>query len=101
MLRWKKRICLLRIGILLNLGYFLMILFLNEKIINFTWLLGIIYGLEEGFYFSVFNIFESEIKPSEIAKYQGTYTWINAIISMVIPIVFGSAMSVGGVKKAL
>ena len=75
----KKRINLLRVGIILNLVYFLLILFLKEDIIKYAYIMAIIYGLEEGFYYSVYNNFESlSIKNSDRASFAGFYTIINS-----------------------
>lgn len=98
----KKRIYLLRIGILLNFVYFLLLAILKEKIISYVWLIGLIYGLEEGFYYSIYNNFESTgISNEERAKFIGSYTAWNAILGMLIPIFFGSIISAEGFGKAV
>lgn len=56
----KYRINLLRIGIILDFIYFLTIILLRDKIIDYIYLVGILYGLEEGFYYSVYNMIESD-----------------------------------------
>ena len=98
----KNRIYLLRIGLILFLLYFLLILLLKEKIIKYMYLIGLIYGIQEGFYFSVFNIFELDsIKNDERARYNGNYKTISNIISVIFPIVFGSLIAVSNFKNAL
>lgn len=93
----KKRINLLRVGIILNLVYFLLILFLKEDIIKYAYIMAIIYGLEEGFYYSVYNNFESlSIKNSDRASFAGFYTIIKSLISIIIPILFGSIITKSG-----
>lgn len=89
----KNRIFLLRLSILFNFLFFLLIIILKEKIIKYAVLLGITYGIEEGLYFSVTNIYESEINRKMMAKYTGSFTTIRSIISIIIPVVFGSIMS--------
>ena len=98
-LKSKKRIWLLRTGVVLNFIYFLIILLLRENIIKFAWLLGILYGIEEGLYYSVFNVYESEIKKDKIKEYIGNYNAICSVISVIIPLVFGSIMSYSGFGK--
>lgn len=96
----KNRINLLRVGIILNLVYFLLILFLQEKIVSYIYLMAIIYGLEEGFYYSVYNNFESiSIKKKDRAKFSGIYTVIKSLISIIIPILFGSIITKSGFGK--
>ncbi len=98
----KRRIYLLRIGILLNFVYFLLLAILKEKIISYVWLIGLVYGLEEGFYYSIYNNFESTgISNEERAKFIGSYTAWNAILGMLIPIFFGSLISAEGFGRAV
>ena len=56
-------------GIILDFVYFLSIILLKEKVVDYIYLVGILYGLEEGFYFSVYNCFQSDgIEEEEVAK---------------------------------
>lgn len=97
-----KRVYLLRIGIILNFIYFLLIYFLKENMIGYTWLIAIVYGLEEGFYFSVYNNFESTgIKDNERKNFLGMIYALKSILSIVIPLIFGSIMSVEGFDKCI
>lgn len=97
-----KRIYLLRIGIILNFVYFLCIFFLKENIVNFVWFIAVVYGLEEGFYFSVYNNFEATgINNNERQKFLGTVYAINSILSIVVPFIFGSVMSTDGFDKCI
>lgn len=99
LLKGKNRIYLLRLGMILNFIFFLLILILNENMVKYSYLLGIIYGFEEGLFFSIFNVYESKIKEGKLAKYSGTYTALNSILSVTIPIILGSVMSFNGFKK--
>ena len=56
----KHRINLLRIGIILNFIYFFALIILKEKVVDYIYLVGVLYGLEEGFYYSVYNMIESD-----------------------------------------
>lgn len=98
-LKSKNRVWILRIGVVLNFIYFLIILFLKDKITEYAWLLGILYGVEEGLYYSVFNVYESEINKDKIKEYIGNYNAICAVISVIIPLIFGSIMSYSGFGK--
>lgn len=98
----KHRINLMRIGIILDFIYFLTIIILKEKIINHIYLVGLLYGLEEGFYFSVYNILESDgIVNSERAKFAGTYTALQSVLAIIFPLVFGSLIYSTGFLKTL
>jgi len=96
----KNRVQLLRIGIFLDLIYFLEIIFLKEKVIDYIYIIGILYGLEEGFYYSVFNMFESDgISNLERSKFTGNYTALKSILSIIFPLIFGSLIATTGFLK--
>lgn len=98
----KNRANLMRIGIALDFVYFLTVVLLKEKIINYIYLVGLIYGLEEGFYFSIYNILESDgITNEERAKFAGIYTSIESILSIIFPLIFGSLIYATGFLKSL
>lgn len=98
----KNRANLMRIGIVLDFVYFLTIILLKDKIVNYIYLVGLLYGLEEGFYYSVYNILESDgITNEERAKFAGTYTAIESILSIIFPLIFGSLIYATGFLKSL
>lgn len=98
----KNRANLMRIGIILDFVYFLTIILLKDKVVNYIYLVGLLYGLEEGFYYSVYNILESDgITNEERAKFSGTYTAIESILSIIFPLIFGSLISATGFLKSL
>ncbi len=93
---------LMRIGIVLDFVYFLTIILLKDKVVNYIYLVGLLYGLEEGFYYSVYNILESDgITNEERAKFAGTYTAIESILSIIFPLIFGSLILSTGFLKSL
>lgn len=93
----EARIYLFRIGIVLNFIYFLTIYILQEKMLNYLWLIGILYGLEEGFYYSVYNNFESTgIDNDKRQSFLGFYTMLSSLFKVIIPLIFGSVMSQSG-----
>lgn len=98
----KHRVSLLRIGILLDFVYFLTILLLKEKVVDYIYLVGVLYGLEEGFYFSVYNMFESDgIANEERAKFKGTYTSVKSILDMIFPLFMGTYIFTAGFLNAV
>ncbi len=98
----RHRINLLRIGIFLDLVYFTTIIILKNNIINYIYLVGVLYGLEEGFYFSVYNMFESDgVDNKDRAKFFGHYTAIKSILAIIFPIIFGSLISSQGFLKSI
>lgn len=98
----KHRANLMRIGIVLDFVYFLTIILLKNKVVDYIYLVGLLYGLEEGFYFSVYNIIESDgITNEERAKFAGTYTATESILSIIFPLIFGSLIYTTGFLKSL
>ncbi len=93
----KGRINLLRIGIILYFIYFLVIILLKEKVVDYIYLIGLLYGLEEGFYYSVYNMLETDgVNNKERRKYIGSYTTVKSIISIIFPLIFGSLIHTSG-----
>lgn len=98
----KNRANLMRIGIVLDFVYFLTIILLKDTIVDYIYLVGLLYGLEEGFYYSVYNILESDgITNEERAKFAGTYTAVESILSIVFPLIFGSLIYATSFLKSL
>lgn len=95
--KMKNRIIFLRIGIMLYFIYFLAIILLKEKVTDYIYLIGFLYGLEEGFYYSVYNTIESDgIENKDRAKYTGSYTALKNIISVIFPLIFGNLIKQSG-----
>lgn len=66
------------------------------------YIVGILYGLEEGFYFSVYNVFEADgISNQERAKFTGHYTSIKALLSIVFPLIFGGLIATTSFLKSI
>ena len=98
----KHRINLMRIGIILDFVYFLTIILLKDKIVDYMYLIGLFYGLEEGFYYSVYNMLESDgIANEEKAKFNGSYTAVQSILAIIFPLIFGSLIYATGFIKSL
>ena len=96
------RVNLMRIGILLDFVYFLTIILLKDKVIDVIYLVALLYGLEEGFYYSVYNMLQSDgVKNEERAKFIGTCTAIESILSILFPLLFGSLIYATGFLKSL
>ena len=92
----------MRIGIVLDFVYFLTIILLKDQVVDYIYLVGLLYGLEEGFYYSVYNILESDgITNEERAKFAGTYTATESILSIVFPLIFGSLIYATEFLKSL
>ncbi len=93
----KGRIKFLRIGIILYFVYFLVIILLKDKVVDYIYLIGLLYGLEEGFYYSVYNMIETDgVQNQERSKFLGSYTLVKNIIAILFPLIFGSLIQKSG-----
>lgn len=93
----KNRVWLMRIGMIIYFFYFLAIILLKEQVVNYIYLIGLLYGLEEGFYYSVYNTIESDgIENENREKYLGMYNGLKNIISIIFPLFFGSLIQSSG-----
>lgn len=98
----KHRIWLIRIGIVMYFIYFLAIILLKEQVVNYIYLIGLLYGLEEGFYYSVYNTIESDgIENKYRERYLGTYNGWKNIVSVIFPLFFGSLIQKSGFINAI
>ena len=98
----KYRVHLMRVGIFLDLAYFCTIILLKNRLVDYIYIVGVLYGLEEGIYYSVYNMIESdEITNEERAKFTGTYTAVQAVLSIAFPLVFGSLIYANEFIKSL
>lgn len=89
--RTKHRVGLMRIAMVIDIFYFLAIITLQTRVVNFAYLLGCLRGLEEGFYYSVYNIIESDgVKNRGREKFVGSYKAASHATSILLPIIFGS-----------
>ncbi len=95
------RIHFMKIGIVLYFVYFLSIIILKEKVVDYIYLIGMLYGLEEGFYYSVYNMIESDgIDNKDRTKYVGVYTAVKNIVSIIFPLIFGGMIQKSGFINA-
>ena len=98
----SHRVNLMRIGIILDFIYFLTIILLKDKIIDYIYLVGLLYGVEEGFYYCVYNMLETDgVKNGERAKFIGTCKATESILSILFPLLFGSLIYATGFLKSL
>ena len=90
----KNKVYYYRIGISLMALYLALIMLLKENIVNHLYLVAIIKGLSEGFYYYPRNILNSsKISNEERKRYDGVINAINQISSIVVPLVLGVFLS--------
>lgn len=91
----KDKVKLYRFGIFVKLLYIFMIIILGDKIINYIYIIGIMYGIATATTGFPFNMIESESVPKEErSKYIGYASVATEIIGLVVPILLGAYISV-------
>lgn len=90
----NERVPYFRIGISLQALYIALIMLLKENIVNWIFLVGLVQGMADGFYYYPKNILDSEkISNEGRQKYSGIVNTISKVIGIVVPIVLGTALT--------
>lgn len=90
----KLKIFTFRVGILLNFAYILSFILLKNKIIDYLWLVSILYGLSTSFYYMPFNFFlTKKIKNSDRSKFEVRKKTLSNFTNILIPIFLGSMIT--------
>lgn len=91
----KFRIGMFRFGVVLNFFYIISIIILKEKIINYLWIVAIIYGISQGTYWFPYNLFViNKIDNKERINYTVKSTVISRVIGVTCPIVLASLITI-------
>lgn len=87
----KNKVVLYRYGTFIKAIYILLIIILKEKILDYVWLIAIIYGISTATTGFPFNMMESEaVDEKERTKYMGYKSAIGEITKIVVPIFLGA-----------
>lgn len=87
----KNKVKLYRCGTIIKAGYILLIIILKEKILDYIWLIAIIYGITVSITGFPFNMLESEaVDSKERTKYMGYKSAIGEITKVIVPIFLGA-----------
>ena len=87
----KNKVNLYRFGMFVKSFYIFLIILLGEKIIDYVWLIGMMFGLATATTGFPFNMMESEqISNDERSKYLGYKSVATEITGLVVPILLGA-----------
>lgn len=90
-IKQKNKVKLYRFGILTKSIYIFIIMILGEKIVDYVYVIGIIYGISVATTGFPYNMMESEsISNKERSKYIGFASVATEIIGLIIPIILGA-----------
>ena len=91
----KFRIGMFRIGVILNFLYIMTIIILREKIVNYLWLISILYGISSSAYWFSYNLFViNKIDNNKRTEFTVKNKNISSIIGILFPIILGSIITV-------
>lgn len=92
----RKRIWLLRGGMAASLAYFVSVLLLGENMPDHYIMMGVMFGIKEGLYWSCSNIIECEgVEKSDRRRFQGQYSMLKNVTGILIPIILGGIIYKG------
>jgi len=90
-IKCKDKVKLYRFGTFIKALYIFMIMILGEKIINYVYIIGIMYGISTATTGFPYNMIESEnISNNERSRYIGFASVATEIISLIVPIFLGA-----------
>lgn len=87
----KNKVNLYRFGTFVKSFYIFMIIVMKEKIVDYVYVIGIMYGLSTATTGFPFNMIESEqVSTEERSQYLGYKSMATEIIGLVMPILLGA-----------
>ena len=97
----RNKVLLYRCGTCIKAGYILLIIILKEKILDYIWLVAIIYGITVSTTGFPLNMLESEaVDGKERTKYMGYKSAIGEITKIIIPIFLGAYITLSSYQIA-
>lgn len=97
----KNKVVLYRCGIVILTVFILLIIILNEKILDYVWLMAIIYGISVSTTGFPFNMMESElVNDKERTKYIGYKHAFGEATKVIAPIFLGAYITYTSYKTA-
>lgn len=80
----------IRIGVILQAGFYLLVLFLGNKAGNFVTVLGILFGIGNGFFWMAYNVLYFEITSAENRdRFNGINGFLGSLTGMAAPLLSG------------
>lgn len=87
----KNKVVIYRYGTLIKAIYILLITILKEKILDYVWLIALMYGISVATTGFPFNMIESElVDEKERTRYMGYKSAIGEIVKVIVPIFLGA-----------
>lgn len=94
MMKKNIKVPCMRIGISLQALYVAAIMLLKDNIVNYVFLVGMLRGIANGFYYYPNSLLNAEkISNDERSKFDGITFTLTNIMSIVIPLILGVALT--------
>lgn len=94
MIKTKFQIGMFRVGVVLNFCYILAILILRENLVNYLWLVALLYGISSSTYWMPCNLFVSnKIEHARRTKYAVKNRIVSSVVGIVCPLLLGSIIT--------
>lgn len=94
------KILLFQLSFLVNFGALMLILYLQENIISYLWLIGLLIGAEKALFYMPLNVMTSQEVPKKyMARFNAyNYAW-SGITKILVPLLFGWMISLESFLK--
>ena len=94
MMKKNIKVPCMRIGISLQALYVALIMLLKDNIVNYVFLVGMLRGIANGFYYYPNSLLNAEkITNEERSKFDGIVFTITNVSSIIIPLILGIALT--------
>ena len=91
----KFKLGMFRIGVITNFIYIMSIILLKEKIIDYLFLISILYGISASTYFFPYNMFVlNKIDNENRTRYTVKSKSVSSVIGVLCPIILGSIITI-------
>ena len=91
----KFKIGMFRVGVIINFIYIMTIIILKEKIIDYLWLISVLYGISSSAYWFPYNMFViNKIDNKNRTKYTVKSKNVSLTIGIICPILLGSMITI-------
>lgn len=97
-----RRTMLMHLGVMFHVIYFAMVALMGAEVVKFYYIPAVIMGLSEGLFWSCLNVLTAEgVENGNRRKFQGTYTAIKGIVSILFPVLVGNTIYQAGFRAGL
>lgn len=91
----KFRVGMFRLGVVCNFIYIMSIVLLREKVVDYLWLISILYGIAQSTYWFPYNLFViDKVDNSDRSRYTVKKNLIVSSVGVIFPIILGTTITI-------